>query len=62
MDRARGSVDLGGPSRKGSIDLGMGGYDALMRPNVDETRPGAAAGRAGNDPGRAGERVCQGLD
>ena len=55
MDRARGSVDFGGSSRKGSIDLGMGGYDALSRPSVDA---GAAPGRPGNDPGRAGERCA----
>ncbi len=55
MDRARGSVDFGGSSRKGSINLGIGGYDALGMAGNDA---GAAPGRLGNDPGRAGEPLC----
>ena len=54
LDRGRGSVDFGGPSRKGSIDLGaVGGYEAMARPSFDA---GAApAAKPANDPGRAGE-------
>ena len=54
LDRARNSVDYGGPTRA-SFDLGPGGLDALGRPNFDA---GAAPGRPGNDPGRGGEHAA----
>ncbi len=53
MDRARNSVDCGGPNRV-SFDVGPGGLDALGRPSTDAN---AAPGRPGNDPGRGGEQA-----